>query len=82
MAIIIEIKSKNCCRQRVLTEQEEGLLSGLGDFFTGMISGKGNSFSKNIATEIQTAVVKEILNQIFNTDGNPEIKDTILYQSF
>ena len=47
-----------------------------------MIRGKGNSFSKNIATEIQTAVVKEILNQIFNTDENPEIKDTILYQSF
>jgi len=82
MAIIIEIKSKNCCRQRVLTEQEKGFLSGLGDFFTGMISGKGNSFSKNIATEIQTVIVKEILNQIFNTDENPEIKDTILYQSF
>mgnify|MGYP003637617469 CR=1 FL=1 len=82
MAIIVEIKSKNCCRQKVLTEQEEGFLAGLGNFFTGMISGKGNSFSKAIATEIQTTVVKGILNQIFDIDANPEIKDTILYQSF
>ena len=82
MTIIVEIKSKNCCRQKILTEQEEGFLAGLGNFFTGMISGKGNSFSKAIATEIQTTVVKGILNQIFDIDANPEIKDTLLYKSF
>lgn len=83
MAIIVEIKSrKNCCRKNVLTEQDKSFLSGLGDFFTGMIAGEGNAFSKAIATEIQQAVVEKILDEIFDIEANPNVKATLIYKTF
>jgi len=79
MAIIVEIKSRrNCCRKNVLTEEEKGFFK----FFSDMISGEGKSFSKAIATEIQTAVVEKIVDEIFDVGNNPKVKATILYKTF
>ena len=79
MAIIVEIKSRrNCCRKNVLTEEEKGFLK----FFSDMISGEGKSFSKAVASEIQTAVVGKIVDEIFDVGNNPKVKATILYKTF
>ena len=82
MAIIVEIKSRRtCCRKNVLKEDLD-FLDGIGKFFSGMISGRGNSFSKAVATKIQTAIVEKIVDEIFDVGNNPKVKATILYKTF